>query len=298
MPLICGIWKGQDIFYFMMRSEKQFKTRQGKDFKTFGKKLGKIGICTAFALTVALPFPRAAVNVYAETTPSDTSAGFSKLMSDTLTFALNQTYVDENEKVLVGQSQKESDEEIIKAFDTGISEDLSKVHAAVLDESAEDLTDRQNWQNEVYTVLDEQIVPNWEEGCLSWKFTYMDWHLVTDKTTAQYWVLWDENAWTDEWTGIRMVGSRYCVAIGQGYGYRSGDLIDVVMTNGAVIPCIIGDMKATDDCDSTERYQKYDGSVVELIIDSDYFTSPDQYPECFDGTVESIRLIKSCQTSL
>lgn len=140
-------------------------------------------------------------------------------------------------------------------------------------------------------ILSEEAVPNSDCNCKSYNFTYMDWKKVTCKSSLQYWVLNDVNAWTNEITGIRMVNDRICIAVGQGYGFIPGDMIDVYLTSGDVIECIIGDMKATTDCDITEKYQATDGSVVEIIIDDDYFSSTSQYPDELQGTVEKLVLV-------
>lgn len=142
------------------------------------------------------------------------------------------------------------------------------------------------------TVLHESPVPNDAAGCKSYNFTYMDWKLVTCKSSLQYPVLNSPDAWTDRSTGIRMVGERICIAIGQGYGYVPGDKIDVYLNSGNVVECIIGDMKATADCDASGRYQAADGSVVEIIIDSDYFAGTAQYPDTLHGTVEKLVLVE------
>lgn len=141
-------------------------------------------------------------------------------------------------------------------------------------------------------ILKELSVPNNAYGCKSYNFTYMDWHKVTCQSSSQYWILNSDNAWTDTATGIRMVNDRICIAIGQGYGYIPGDLIDVYLTSGDVIECIIGDMKANVDCDDTGRYQATDGSVVEIIVDTNYFSSTEQYPKALCGTVEKLVLVE------
>ena len=141
-------------------------------------------------------------------------------------------------------------------------------------------------------ILDEQFVPNNASGCKSCNFTYMDWHKVTSRSSKQYRVLNDESAWSDKETGIRMVNDRKCIAIGLGYGYSPGDMIDVYLTSGEVVECIIGDMKAPVDCDETERFQKHDGSVVEIIIDGNYFSSSGQYRDIFSGNVEKLVLVE------
>lgn len=117
--------------------------------------------------------------------------------------------------------------------------------------------------------------------------TYMPWRMVTNKQSIQYYVLRDGEAYTDEETGFRMVGDRVCIAMGTGYDYSPGDFINVNMESGETIHCILGDMKADVDTDDQNLYQKEDGSVVEIIVDYDYF-SPGEYPKEWEGEIKSV----------
>ena len=126
------------------------------------------------------------------------------------------------------------------------------------------------------------------EVCDSSKKTYMGYDAVTSVTSRQWSILNDEEyAWSDTETGFRMFGDRICIAIGQRYALP-GDKVDVVMKNGSIIKCIVGDAKAKLDTDETMSYQKYDGSVIEMIVDYTYFHGVSQYPKELDGAIEKI----------
>lgn len=145
---------------------------------------------------------------------------------------------------------------------------------------AQRLAQEQQYSNE-YTVLDttEQVIcdaayPNVPDGvdvCDSTNRTYMPYTAVTAVNSAQYALLYGETAYTDETTGFRCVDGRYCIAVGSGYCSQIGTKIDLVMEDGSIIPCVMGDAKADIHTDDTHRFQKYDGSVAEFIVDYDYF---------------------------
>lgn len=134
-------------------------------------------------------------------------------------------------------------------------------------------------------------VPTGEKGCHANTYTYMSYTAITDESSVQYGVNRLDGAYTDEETGMRMKecsyedDDYYYVAIGQGYGFYSGDYVRIFFADGTSIKAIVGDSKANCDTDPSNRYQKYDGSVVELIVDGDL----KQRPEAFEhGKVVSI----------
>ena len=125
--------------------------------------------------------------------------------------------------------------------------------------------------------------------CRSYNFTYMDYHKVTAVNSRQYALLYHPDAYTDEIHGIRMYDGRYCIALGYHFNAPVGTYVDVYLDNGNVIPCIVGDIKALCDTDETQTYQAFDGSVVEIVVDYDYFTmGAGQYSDIFNGTVNKI----------
>lgn len=122
---------------------------------------------------------------------------------------------------------------------------------------------------------------------------YMPYKAVTSRGTVQYKLLHGADAHSDVVTGLRMVGERYCIAIGQGYGLRAGDKVDVVLEDGTYIKCIVGDMKAIVDTDPTRKYQNTDRNVVEMIVDYRVFhKNPDQYLTLFGGK-KVVKLVKA-----
>lgn len=95
--------------------------------------------------------------------------------------------------------------------------------------------------------------------------SYMDYRTLSDKTSLQYDL--QQQAYTDS-TGIRMVDNRYLIAVGSYYTTEIGSYLDVIMNNGTVIQCILGDVKNDKHTDSTNR-QNPNGSVIEFIVDID-----------------------------
>lgn len=78
-------------------------------------------------------------------------------------------------------------------------------------------------------------------------------------------------------TGIRMVEDpfgewRYCVALGTywagGHPEHIGRCVDVFMQNGAILKCVLADVKRTEDTVNKEnRYGANNKDVLEFIVD-------------------------------
>ena len=64
-----------------------------------------------------------------------------------------------------------------------------------------------------------------------------------------------------------MVNGRFCIALGSYFTTEIGQYVDIVLANGTVIPCILGDQKADEHTDSLHVAHQTDGSVVEFIVD-------------------------------
>ena len=131
----------------------------------------------------------------------------------------------------------------------------------------------EKWNREVEYCKQQEVnvFENWRTNLGNGKSnsktrTHMSYTAVTSHSSMQYKVLNSADAWSSEYTGLRMVGDRYCVAVGLKYGV-AGDKIDLVMEDGSVVKAIIGDIKARKDTDETNMFQKDDGSIVELITD-------------------------------
>lgn len=92
--------------------------------------------------------------------------------------------------------------------------------------------------------------------------SYMDWRCITSVSSPQYKL--QRKASTAS-NGIRTVNGRYCVALGSYYTSKIGKYVDLVLSNGQVIKCVIGDQKADRDTNSQNAIG-HDGSAAEFIV--------------------------------
>lgn len=144
------------------------------------------------------------------------------------------------------------------------------------------ITNDELWSAEQeYCSVFPENVPVWDYGCIPEKKTYMYYTSVTDTASRQWALLHSRDAYTDMTTGIRMVGDRYCIAVGSYYSTTVGEKIDVVLENGHIIKCIVGDCKADIHTNETNQYGAGTGDVVEFIVDSGVF----DYLKDSSGTV-------------
>ncbi len=95
--------------------------------------------------------------------------------------------------------------------------------------------------------------------------TYMSYKAITSTSSDQYKL--QQQCVTDE-QGFRVYDGRYCIALGTYYTDDIGVNVDVVLTNGTVIPCVTGDIKSDAHTDSTRRQIPSNGNVVEFIVDT------------------------------
>lgn len=93
--------------------------------------------------------------------------------------------------------------------------------------------------------------------------SFMDYTAITAKGSQAYRLQHSYGTTSD--SGVRVVRGRYCIALGSYYTHNVGQYVDLVLEDGTVIPCIIGDCKA--DCDTTDNHSVGgDGSVAEFIV--------------------------------
>lgn len=95
--------------------------------------------------------------------------------------------------------------------------------------------------------------------------SYMPYTAITNKKSKQYKL--QQIASTGVY-GIRVVDSRYLVAIGTAFNAEVGTYIDLILEDGFVIPCIVGDVKSPKHTDSSNMITMHNGCVSEFIIDS------------------------------
>lgn len=66
--------------------------------------------------------------------------------------------------------------------------------------------------------------------------------------------------------GIRVVNGRYCIAIGTRFESEIGQYVDLILANGVIIPCIVGDKKAAQHTDASNTFSP-NGCCSEFIVD-------------------------------
>ncbi len=95
--------------------------------------------------------------------------------------------------------------------------------------------------------------------------TYEPYTTITSVNSWQYKL--QQKAYTNE-DGFRMINGRYMIATGSGVSHDIGRYIDIVLENGTVIPCVIGDAK--DDAHTDQEFHimtKKSHCVSEFLID-------------------------------
>lgn len=180
--------------------------------------------------------------------------------------------------------------------DNGVCEPSAT--AGVFSAAVVDLAELPTVENTEVEVVAEPE-PQWVEMDVpsnnSFK-SYMGAHKITDTNSAQYQL---KSEYLDSACGIKLVDNRYVIAIGTYYTETIGTRADLVMKSGEVVPCIVGDIKADEDTDATNRQHNVDGSVVEFIVNSDTLSSEAKsHGDCswadprLMGEIKAIRIYK------
>jgi hypothetical protein len=96
--------------------------------------------------------------------------------------------------------------------------------------------------------------------------SWMDWQSITC-TRSRQWEL-QQYAYTEN--GHRKVDGMVMVALGTYYlNHGVGDIFNIYLSDGTVFRAIVGDVKDDNHTCDTNRFQRWDGSVVEFIVDRD-----------------------------
>ena len=98
--------------------------------------------------------------------------------------------------------------------------------------------------------------------------SYMAYTTITSKNSQQYKL--QQIAYTGKY-GIRMYDGRYCIAVGTGVTSNVGTYVDLILENGTVIPCIIGDIKSDVHTDASNILTVHSNCCSEFIIDKIQF---------------------------
>lgn len=109
---------------------------------------------------------------------------------------------------------------------------------------------------------------------------YMSYEKITDTSSYQYFL--QQFAFTDIW-GLRKLDGRYMIAMGSYYSTKIGVKIDVVLDNGKVLKCMLGDSKSNKDTDETNRVGAHN-DTIEFIVDMDALHERAKY----NGDISSI----------
>ena len=126
--------------------------------------------------------------------------------------------------------------------------------------------------------------------------SYMDYRTITDKTSTQY-KLQNEYAYTDKESGIRMVGDRYCIALGSYFTTDIGQYVDLILDNGTIIPCILADQKDDKHTDDMNAVTVDSDCISEFIVDSNVlpdmvrlYGDVSRYDESWEARVTQVQV--------
>lgn len=126
--------------------------------------------------------------------------------------------------------------------------------------------------------------------------SYMDYRTITDETSLQY-KLQNEYAYTDKESGIRMVGDRYCIALGSYFTTEIGQYVDLILGNGTIIPCILADQKDDAHTDDMNAVTIESDCVSEFIVDSNVlpnmvrlYGDVSRYDESWEARVTQVQV--------
>lgn len=115
-----------------------------------------------------------------------------------------------------------------------------------------------------YTVYDVPEKYNIED-----MKSFMGYDKITAKSSPQYKLQKYADTASD---GIRTVNGRYCIALGSYFTHTIGQYVDIVLENGVVIECILGDQKSDRHTDAAHIAHRSDGSVLEFVVDETKIT--------------------------
>lgn len=93
--------------------------------------------------------------------------------------------------------------------------------------------------------------------------SYEPYDLITAQSVQlclQYQAVTDSN-------GFRLLDGRYLVAVGTFCNAPCGTYIDLILENGTLIPCIVGDIKSNAHTDETNTYTLATMCACEFIVD-------------------------------
>ena len=82
--------------------------------------------------------------------------------------------------------------------------------------------------------------------------------------------------------GLRVYDGRFTIAIGTYFNTAIGQYFDLVLENGIIIPCIMGDLKADIHTDSRGLFTEASGCMTEFIVDRTYLPNKNSATYCYE----------------
>ena len=164
---------------------------------------------------------------------------------------LSESDDEESESIIIEDYQTEEEDEEEDNEEDSIDEEKDEVDESASINDENDNSDENNVTKTITVYGDKRK-------------SYESYTSLTSKSSKQYKL--QQMATTGE-DGGRMIDGRYLVATGSAISHNIGQAIDVVLNNGTVIPCIVGDAKDDRHTD-TSNIVGLDGSVIEFIVDS------------------------------
>ena len=77
-------------------------------------------------------------------------------------------------------------------------------------------------------------------------------------------------------------GDRYCVAVGTYFDTIIGQYFDLILENGVIIPCVMGDEKADEHTDENGLFTVHSGCMTEFVVETKYLPHKYSATYCYD----------------
>lgn len=83
--------------------------------------------------------------------------------------------------------------------------------------------------------------------------------------------------------GLRVYDGRFTIAVGTYFNTAIGQYFDLVLENGTMIPCIMGDLKADIHTDSRGLFTEASGCMTEFIVDRTCLPNKNSATYCYEA---------------
>lgn len=202
-----------------------------------------------------------------------TDAGFTASLRN----ARDEAMVTRHKADVVKSANGESEETVAESDSISVS---SVAGSSVLEESDSDPENQENVtgteateQPETYEVIKEYPITdgNTTKTVLPYKAFGKNTNQAKLQSLCQ----------TNE-VGLRVYDGRFTIAVGTYFDTAVGQYFDLVLENGTVIPCIMGDLKADIHTDSRGLFTEASGCMTEFIVDRTYLPNKNSATYCYE----------------